>query len=349
MRKTTRPDQPTPGLSDPDDRYSRQTILPFIGRAGQDKIRHSHVAILGCGALGSVSATLLCRAGIGRMTLIDRDIVEPSNLQRQLLFCEADIGRSKVAASAEALKRIRSDLVLTTAEEHLDHRNAEALLTGADLFIDGCDNFHSRMILNDVAVKLGIPWVYGGVVAGEGVTMPISPGGKPCLRCLLPDLPPVGSSPTCETAGILNSASTVIAAQQTALALRFLTGGSPSPLLTALDLWENRQHQIDIPADPDCPCCGHHRYDFLGQGTARVTVPLCSRAVQLLPERGLTASLEQLRDRLAPLTAVQGDSHLLRFCIEGEEITLFADGRAIFKGSGDPKRCRALYARYIGE
>lgn len=329
--------------------YSRQTILPFIGLKGQQKIEQSRVAILGCGALGSVTATLLCRAGVGQLILIDRDRVEPSNLQRQLLFDQRDIGRSKVAASAEALQRIRPDIRITAVEEHLDHRNAETLLGEADLIVDGCDNFHSRMVLNDTAVKLNKAWIYGGVVAGEGVYLPVAPGGKPCLRCLLPELPPVGSTPTCETAGILNSASTLIAAQQTALALRFITGSIPAPLLTAVDIWDNRQHQMEIPADPDCPCCARHQYRYLDSQSARMTVPLCSRAVQLLPERGLTASLGLLKVRLAPLTKVEGDDHILRFHIEGEEITLFADGRAVFKGSGDENRCRALYARYIGE
>ncbi len=349
MRKMKNPEKPALRLPDRDDRFSRQSILPFIGQKGQERIELSHVAILGCGALGSVSAILLCRAGIGQLTLIDRDIVEPSNLQRQLLFNEADIGRAKVTASAESLKRIRPDLKLSTAEEHLDHRNAETLLAEADLIIDGSDNFYSRMVLNDTAVKLGKPWIYGGVVAGEGVYMPIAPGGRPCLRCLLPELPPVGSTQTCETAGILNTAPAIIAASQTTLALRFLTGASSPPLLTAFNIWENQQHQIEIPADPACPCCALHHYRFLDPETARMTVSLCSRAIQLLPERGLTASLALLKTRLMTLTEVEGDDQLLRFCIEGEEITLFADGRAIFKGNGDEKRCRAIYARYIGE
>jgi adenylyltransferase/sulfurtransferase len=331
------------------DRYSRQILFPGIGERGQEALLAGHVVIAGCGALGSFHAAALARAGVGRLTLIDRDYIEPSNLHRQWLFEEEDAaeGLPKAAAAARRLGRINSSIQVHPAIADLTAGNAEELLGEADVILDGTDNFETRYLINDFAVSRGIPWVYGAAVGSYGLTMPVIPGHSACLRCVYPE-PPGGAQPTCETAGVLNVIVSAVASIQVADALRLLTGASLRARITTFDVWKGGIRQIDAPdRDPDCPTCARREFPYLSE-TRRPPVTLCGRnAVQISGvERPL--DLAELKARLEPLGTVRANEYALRFQTEAYELTVFADGRAIVKGTGDPGIARSLYARYVG-
>ena len=254
---------------DPSDRerYSRQILFPGIGEHGQEALLRAHAVIAGCGALGSFHAAALARAGVGRLTLIDRDYVEPSNLHRQWLFEEADAAESlpKAAAAARRIARINSSIRVRGVIADLTAANVAELLGDADIILDGTDNFETRYLINDFAVSRGIPWVYGAAVAAYGLTMPVVPGRTACLRCVYPD-PPSGAQPTCETAGVLNVIVSAVASIQVADALRILTGADLRARITTLDLWKGGIRQIDAPArDPDCPTCARGEFPYLAE------------------------------------------------------------------------------------
>jgi adenylyltransferase/sulfurtransferase len=330
------------------ERYSRQILFPPIGERGQEALRASHVAIAGCGALGSFQAAALARAGIGRLTIIDRDYVEPSNLHRQWLFEESDAAESlpKAAAAKRRIERINSDVEVRAVVADLGAANAEALFEGAGLILDGTDNFETRYLINDFAVSRGIPWVYGAAVASYGITMPVIPGHTACLRCVYPE-PPGGTQPTCETAGVLNAIVSAVASLQVADALQILVSGAAPSRITTIDVWEGGIRQLRSPErDPDCPCCARREFPFLNQAE-RPPVVLCGRnAVQIRGDR--VVDLAQLGGRLQPLGQVRVNEYALRFAIAPYELTVFTDGRAIVKGTSDTGVARSLYARYIG-
>jgi adenylyltransferase/sulfurtransferase len=331
------------------ERYSRQILFPGIGERGQEALLGSHVVIAGCGALGSFQAAALARAGVGRLTLIDRDYIEPSNLHRQWLFEEEDAAEAlpKAAAAARRLARINSSIEVHPAIADLTPVNAEELLGGADVILDGTDNFETRYLINDFAISRGIPWVYGAAVGSYGLTMPVIPGHGPCLRCVYPE-PPAGAQPTCETAGVLNVIVSAVASIQVADALRLLTGAPLRPRITTLDVWKGGIRQIDAPdRDPECPTCARREFPYLEQA-ARPPARLCGRnAVQISGvERPL--DLLELKTRLEPLGKVRANEYALRFQTETYELTVFADGRAIVKGTDDTGIARSLYARYVG-
>jgi adenylyltransferase/sulfurtransferase len=330
------------------ERYSRQILFPAIGERGQEALLGAHVAIAGCGALGSFQAAALARAGVGRLTIIDRDYVEPSNLHRQWLFEEADAaeGLPKAAAAERRLERINSRVRARGVVADLTASNAEALLAGAMLILDGTDNFETRYLINDYSVSRGIPWVYGAALASYGLAMPVIPGHTACLRCVYPD-PPGGAQPTCETAGVLNAIVSAVASVQVADALRILVTGTAPSRITTIDVWEGGIRQIREPErDPECPCCARREFRFLEE-TERGPVSLCGRnAVQIRGERDL--DLAALAERLAPLGEVRANEFALRFVIAPHELTVFADGRAIIKGTSDAAVARSLYARYVG-
>ena len=336
---------------DPSDRerYSRQILFHGIGERGQEALLRSHVVIAGCGALGSFHAAALARAGVGRLTLIDRDYIEPSNLHRQWLFEEEDAAEAlpKAAAAARRLARINSSVQVRPAIADLTPGNAEELLGGADVILDGTDNFETRYLINDFAVSRGIPWVYGAAVGSYGLTMPVIPGHGPCLRCVYP-APPAGAQPTCETAGVLNVIVSAVASIQVADALRLLTGASLRPRITTFDVWQGGIRQIDAPErDPECPTCARREFPFLEEAR-RPPASLCGRnAVQISGvERPL--DLAELKVRLEPLGKVRANEFALRFQTDAYELTVFADGRAIVKGTDDTGIARSLYARYVG-
>lgn len=337
-------------------RYIRQELLPQIGHDGQAKLSQTHVAIIGCGALGSAAADSLARAGIGRLTIVDRDYVEIHNLQRQTLFDEADVaGRiPKAVAAAERLSHVNSDIEIESIVTDVNSGNIAELTAGADLLLDGTDNFETRYLINDLAVKTGRPWVYGGVIGTGGITMTIRPGISPCLCCVFPDPPEPGSAPTCDTAGVLGPAVQVIASIEATEIIKLVVGADESVnrSLVSVDLWSLGFQSIDIGArDPACPCCGQRTFEFLDRPVVASETVLCGHdAVQVRPQTVAMLDLDQLAARLRPLGEVKANRYLVRFTEPGadRELTIFPDGRAIIKGTEDAREARTIYARYIG-
>jgi molybdopterin-synthase adenylyltransferase len=332
-------------------RYSRQILFPGIGERGQEALLRSHAVVVGCGALGSFHAAALARAGVGILTLIDRDYVEPGNLHRQWLFEEADAAESmpKAAAAARRLAAINSDVRVRPVVADLTATNVADLLGGAAVILDGTDNFDTRYLINDFAVCRGIPWIYGGAVAAYGLTMPVIPGRTACLRCVYPD-PPAGAQPTCETAGVLNVLVSAVASLQVADALKILCGRADAvkPRITTIDVWDGGIRQIDAPPrDPECPTCARREFPYLEE-SSRAPAILCGRNAVQVHERPRPIDLAELRSRLEPLGEVRSNEFALRFVTAPYELTIFPDGRAIVKGTSDPAQARALYARYVG-
>jgi molybdopterin-synthase adenylyltransferase len=340
-------------LMDPSarQRYSRQILFPGIGERGQEALLRSHAAIVGCGALGSFHAGALARAGVGQITIIDRDYVEPSNLQRQWLFEEADAAEAlpKAAAAARRIAAINSTVRVRPMVADLTASNAAALLEGADLILDGTDNFETRYLVNDYAVSRGVPWIYGAAVASYGLLMPVIPGRTACLRCVYPE-PPSGAQPTCETAGVLSAIVSAVASLQVADALKILSGNANlvRSRITTIDVWDGGIRQIDAPPpDPECPCCGLRQFPYLEE-SARQPAHLCGRNAVQVHERERPLDLQELRARLEPLGEVRANEFALRFAVDAYELTIFPDGRAIVKGTDDTAIARSLYARYVG-
>ena len=331
------------------ERYSRQILFPGIGEQGQRRLLDSHVAIVGCGALGSFQAEALARAGVGRLTIVDRDFVEASNLQRQWLFDESDAAAAlpKAIAAQRSLARVNSGVRVSGVVADLTPENIEELLGEAGLILDGTDNFETRYLLNDYCVSRGTPWIYGAAVGSYGVTMPVLPGKAACFRCVYPEAP-AGPQPTCETAGVLNPVTAAVAALQTAGALKWISTGSLEPGLTTLDVWSGTVRRIDLPPrDPQCPACGLRQFPHLA-GENRAPISLCGRDAVQIHERSRPLDLGDLRLRLEPLGEVRANDFGLRFFCQPYEMTIFPDGRAIVKGTTDTGVARSLYARYIG-
>lgn len=333
-------------------RYSRQTLFPPIGESGQSKLAEAFVVMVGCGALGTVSANHLVRAGIGSLRIIDRDFVEMNNLHRQLLLDEEDARRRmpKAAAAVERLRQINSEVGLEAEIADLNHRNIEKLIDGATLVIDATDNMETRFLLNDACVKAGIPWVYGGAVAAEGIVMPILPGQTACLRCLMPEPPVPGVLPTCDRAGVLNTLTAIVASLQCSAALRMIIEGAPPPWqLLTFDVWEGEFRGLNVSRREDCPACGIRRFEFLEGRAASSATSLCGRdMVQINPPEARRISLESLRDSLKGAGEVSFNGFLLSLKVDGRELIVFPDGRALVKGTSDVSEARGLYAKYVG-
>lgn len=339
-------------------RYARQELLPAVGHFGQARLANAHAAIVGLGALGCAAADLLARAGVGRLSLIDRDTVDLTNLQRQSLFDESDAahGRPKALAAARRLAAVNASIALRPVVAHLDHRSASRLLGSPSVILDGTDNFPTRFLLNDLAIRDRVPLVYAGVLGTRGLTMPIAPDG-PCLRCAFEHPPDPGTQPTCDTAGVLGPAVAAIAAFQAAAALRFLLADPPEPALTDLDAYTARVRRVPVPRRPDCPCCAHRRFDFLNPDAHADAALLCGRSsVQITPPAPRDLDLAALAQRLAPLGSFRlVEGVLLRGTIDPAPpttaatiLTIFADGRAIIDGTSSPDAARALYDRALG-
>jgi adenylyltransferase/sulfurtransferase len=337
-----------------DGRYSRQERFWAIGAAGQEKLRAGTVLVVGAGALGSAAIDLLARAGVGRLVVVDRDFVELSNLQRQLLYDERDAaaGVPKAVAAAGAVQRINSEVEVRPVVADLTSRNAEQLVSGADVVLDGTDNFETRYLVNDACVKLGVPWVYGGAIGSTGMSMTVLPGDTPCFRCTFPGGQPAGALGTCDTAGVLGPAVVAVAALQSAEVLKLLVGDREhlNRGITVLDVWSNEaQHAAGLRPRAGCPCCGERRFDYLDARATSRTTTLCGRnAVQVSPGAGVTLDLAALERRLSGAGVVRRSEYLLRFTTGPHELTVFEDGRAIVKGTGEESVARSLYARYVG-
>jgi adenylyltransferase/sulfurtransferase len=338
-----------PGL---EERYSRQVLFAGIGAEGQQRLQEAPVAIVGCGATGSVLASLLARAGVGSLRIIDRDYVEPSNLQRQMLFDEADAANSvpKAVAAARKIGQFNSQIVADPQVSDLSPENADQLLGGVQLILDGTDNFETRYLINDYAVKNSLPWIYVAAVGSYATTMNIVPGETACLSCIFPEAPG-GMVETCDTAGILNSAVNVAASIAATEALKLLTGARQQLRTTLLshDLWFNQRAEVSAgKLRADCHTCSQRDFVHLA-GTGRPHITLCGRNSVQIHEHHRPVNLGDLSKRLQPHGSVRHTEFILKFWKEPYEMTLFPDGRAIIKGTTDTAIARSLYARYIGQ
>ena len=335
------------------EKYSRQMLFTGIGPEGQRRLLTSRATIVGCGAIGAATANLLVRAGVGSVRIIDRDFVEPSNLQRQTLFDESDARDAlpKAVAAERKLRSINSSIQVKGVLADLRPQNAEELLSGCDLLLDGTDNFETRFLINDFAVRSGISWIYAAGVASYGLTMTIRPGLTPCLACLLES---GDSSPsleeTCDTVGVLGPIVNLIASWQVAEALKILAGRTEAlhGRILSCDVWTGRMQSISVARNPECRACAKHDYAYL-EGEAQPHVTLCGRDSVQIHERHRALDLTALALRLRPAAEdVRQNDFLIRFRVAPYEMTVFADGRAILKGSKDPAVARSLYARYLG-
>ena len=336
-----------------DERYSRQILFRGIGAQGQRRLAESRVAIVGCGATGSSLAGLLARAGVGRLRVIDRDYVEPSNLQRQSLFDERDAAESlpKAMAAARKIAAFNSEIAVEPRVDDLIPANIEPLFEGMELVLDGTDNFETRYLINDYAVQHSLPWIYSAAVGSYGVTLNVLPEKTACLACIFPDSPR-GLVETCETAGILNSAVNWVASIAATEALKFLVGGVDAPqlrrTLLSFDLWTNEHAEISAAKPrPGCRACGAGDFIHLA-GKGRPHITLCGRNSVQIHERQRPVDFAEMNRRLQPHGIVRYTDFLLKFWHEPYEMTLFPDGRAIIKGTTDTAVARSLYARYVG-
>jgi molybdopterin/thiamine biosynthesis adenylyltransferase len=333
------------------DRYSRQVLFPGIGASGQARLAQGRVAIVGCGATGTCVSSLLARAGVGELVIIDRDYVEPSNLQRQSLFDEADAAESlpKAVAASRKIAAFNSEIKTKPTVADLTPENIESLLEDADLILDATDNFETRYLINDFAVKHGKPWIYAAAVAAYAVTMNVLPGETACLACMFPS-PPEGTIETCDTAGILNSAANLIGSIQATEAVKFLVGARDKLRRTLLsyDVWSNEQAEI-AAAHPrsDCQTCEKHEFIHLA-GERRPQITLCGRNSVQIHERNRPVDFAEMSARLESHGTVKHNAFVLKFWREPYEMTLFPDGRAIIKGTDDTSIARSLYARFVG-
>jgi len=338
------------------ERYSRQIRFTPLGIPGQQRLSAGRALVVGCGALGSVIASTLARSGVGFLRIVDRDFLETNNLQRQVLFDEADVaaGLPKAIAAAEKLRAINSQITIEPLVTDVHHANVLELVESIDVIVDGTDNFETRMLLNDVALRRDIPWVYGGCLGAEGQTMTILPHETPCLRCLMRDAPPPGSTPTCDTAGILAAIVNIIASLQANEALKILSGnrGAINRCLTVIDIWDNRLRHVNLDAllaAKDCPACTGQEYPWLNGERVSHSAVLCGRnAVQISPPAGGTVKLDALSEKLRPFGSVTHNRYLLRAQVGDFLLTVFPDGRAIIGGTDDIATARGVYAKYIG-
>jgi len=338
------------------NRYSRQILFSQIGEEGQRKIGNSKVVLVGCGALGTIIANNLVRAGIGELKIIDRDFVELNNLQRQILFDEEDVRRNipKSVAAVEKLKRINSEVKMEAVVADVNFTNVETLLKDTKILVDGTDNFEVRFLLNDACVKGNIPWIYGSCVGSYGLSMNIIPGRTPCFRCLFENGPLPGMALTCDTAGVISPIVNIIAAIETTEAIKYITGNfdALNRDLITVDVWEGSFERFNINDRKDkfdCPCCKQRKFEFLEAKEGSSVTSLCGRdAVQITQKFVARVDFQELAERLNRIGKVTFNKFILRFSIDGYEINLFPDSRAIIKGTNDFSVARGLYAKYIG-
>ncbi|MBT2653825.1 ThiF family adenylyltransferase [Bacillus sp. ISL-18] len=336
-------------------RYSRQILFPSIGEEGQRNMLRSRVAIVGAGALGTVIANHLVRSGVGYIRLIDRDLVEWSNLQRQILYTEEDARKQlpKAIAAQEKLKDINSTVMVDAVIADLNLDNAEELLTGMNVIVDGTDNFMTRFLINDVAVKYRIPWVHGAAVSSRGMFAVIKPGVTPCYRCLFPNVPS-GNGETCDTVGVLSPLTDIIGSFQAMETMKLLVGAETTPNLEQIDIWDLSSMQMDISQgrNPNCPTCGQGHFDFLDRSSDHQVAytTLCGRdTVQISPRHKRELDLKKTAENLQKSEKVSVNEFLLRFSPDdGVTIVVFKDARVLIHGTNDIIKAKQLYAKYIG-
>jgi molybdopterin/thiamine biosynthesis adenylyltransferase len=336
------------------ERYSRQILFAGIGKTGQEKLFNSRVTLVGCGALGAYHAEMLARAGVGFLRIIDRDFVEYTNLQRQTLFSESDAKERlpKAIAAKNRLAQINSEIEVEAVIADLTHSNIENFVKDVDLVLDGTDNFQTRYLVNDVCVKLGKTWIYGAAVSSYGVTMSIIPNETACLRCIFGEMPDAGSSPTCDTTGVIQPIIAMISAIQVTEALKILIGNFDKlhKSLMQFDVWQNDWRKIKLgKPNIDCETCGKRNFEFLEAESAEFSAVLCGRnAVQISPPKPTQIDLQNLAERLKNLGEVKQNEYLARLSVNDFELTIFRDARAIIHGTDDVSVARSLYAKYVG-
>lgn len=347
-----------------DDRYSRQILFSGIGADGQERLARSRVLVVGAGALGSAALDMLARSGVGTVRFVDRDTVETSNLQRQTLYDEADArqGIPKAEGARRRLAAVNPEVALEPLALDLHAGNIHEVMEGTELVLDATDNFETRYLINDAAVATGTPWIYAACVGSYGMTLTVLPGRTGCLRCVVPELPPPGVSPTCDTAGVIAPAVQAVASYAVAEALKLLAGRMEA-LATGiwhLDVWERTAYRMEIgDPDPECPTCGRGEFPFLSGDGAGSLLTLCGRnAVQVRPAAPRSPGaegasfLDRLGGRLGALPEIEPSlrvtPHLLQFEVGARRLVVFPDGRTIVHGSGDPAEARTLVSRYIG-
>jgi adenylyltransferase/sulfurtransferase len=324
-------------------------VLPEIGTRGQQAFSEADVVIIGLGALGCVSADLLVRAGVGRVRLVDRDVVEMVNLQRQTLYSESDVDRPKAEAAAERLRRVNSSIRIDAVPRDVHSGTVIAIVEGANLIVDGTDNFETRFLLNEAALDRGMPFIYGGAIATYGMVLAIRSPDTACFRCFNPKALPPGSLPTCETAGIFNPVSAQVGALQAAEALRLLLGENPSGDLLVVDGWRPEIQRIHVARGTDCPACVGGDREYVGVRRTQVLASLCgSDTISLDPNHEDLIDLEGLRIRLEGLGQARRAAGVLVADVEGRRLTVFPDGRALIRGVRNESEARAVYAKYIG-
>jgi len=333
-------------------RYSRQTVFEKIGPAGQEKLLSARVVVIGIGALGTVIANNLCRSGVGNLRLVDRDYVELSNLQRQVLFDEEDAAAQlpKAEAACDHLAKINSQIELEPVIAHVDSSNIEGLIKDADVVLDGSDNMELRFLINEACHKLKIPWVAGGVLGASGNCMTIQGGDGPCFRCFIPETPPAGSYPTCATAGVLNMASNIIASMESSEAIKIITGSPEvNRKIFLLDIWNNAAEYLEFYRNPSCPVCARGEYELLGRCRETNAAGLCGRdEYQIIPGRKTLIDLVEFEKKLCAAGTVKRGRFMLVFSNGETGFNLFPDGRAIIKNVKDERAARSVYSEYVG-
>jgi adenylyltransferase/sulfurtransferase len=331
------------------ERYSRQILLKNIQEDGQKILSKSKVAIIGCGALGTTIADSLVRSGVGHIRLIDRDIIELNNLQRQNLFNEHDVGLPKAYVAAENLKEANSEIKIEYIIDDVNHKNIVKFIKDVDVVLDGTDNMLIRFLINDACVKHNIPWVYGGAIETYGMTMNIIPQKTPCFRCIIHDLPATGLLPTCDTVGVLNSIPNIIASIQSTETIKIILKKNVNNDLLIYDIWSHDFQKIKIKKKNDCICCTQHEYEFLNAIKSENMIFLCGKgAIQITPAKMMELSFEDLAQKLQKVGDVENREVILRFNIPNYELNIFRNGRTIIIGTNDKKIAKSLYSKYVG-
>ncbi len=336
------------------ERYSRQILFKEIGAEGQEKLLNSRVLLVGAGALGASHTEILARAGVGFLRIVDRDFVELTNLQRQTLYSENDAKERlpKAVAAKNRIVEINSDIEVEAIIADINHSNIEDFIKDVDIVLDGTDNFQIRYLLNEACVKHDKTWIYGAAVSSYGTTMTIFPNESPCLRCIFEEMPPAGSAPTCETAGVIMPILTSISAIQTTEALKILTGNFNKlhKSLIQIDVWQNDWRKIKLgKPNPDCKVCGEKIFELLDAENADFAAVLCGRdAVQIMPSNASNIDLPNLAEKLKNVGEIKINEYLMRLKVENYELTVFKDARAIIRGTDDASIARSIYAKYIG-
>lgn len=337
-----------------DDRYSRQILFKQIGKDGQKKLADARVLLVGCGALGAAHAETLARAGVGFLRVVDRDFVEFTNLQRQTLYSESDAKERlpKAIAAKNRIREINSEITVEAVVADVNHSNIEGFIKDADLILDGTDNFQIRYLINDACVKSNKTWIYGAAVSSYGTSMTIFPRETPCLRCIFEEMPDAGSAPTCDTAGVIQPIISSISAIQTTEALKILTGNTDKlhQSLMQIDVWNNDWRKIKLgKPNADCECCTKRNFEFLDAESGEFSAVLCGRnAVQIAPPKRSQIDLKNLAEKLSTYGEIKLNEYLLRLSVEKYELTVFADARAIIRGTDDVSTARIIYAKYVG-